>query len=158
MMSAEKVSTEIRVQENKEIQDKLGKTWFFDLDGTLLKSTSNESLDSIINQFGPKSFRQEIALPSSKKFLKNIPKQDKVVLTTARSKRHKDHTVKALDFLGIKYDQIIFDITSGARILVNDIKPKGAVKNGHEIKTAFAINLKRDAGLEKEHLNEYLRI
>ena len=46
----------------------------------------------------------------------------------------------------------------GFRILVNDIKPKGAVKNEHEIKTAFAINVKRNEGLKKEHLNEYLRV
>ena len=95
---------------------------------------------------------------SSKQFIKNIPKCDKIVLTTARANHHKDHTIRVLEYVGIKYDQIIFDISAGARILVNDIKPKGAVKNNHEIKTAFAINLKRNEGLKKEHLNEYLRV
>ena len=95
---------------------------------------------------------------SSNQFLKNIPKCDKIVLTTARAKRHKEHTIKVLEYVGIKYDQIIFDIPSGDRILVNDIKPKGAVKNEHEIKTAFAINVKRNEGLKKEHLDEYLRV
>lgn len=147
-----------RVQENKQIHSKIGKTWFFDLDGTLLKNTSNEKLDQLIANHGKSSHRQEEALMSSKQFLKNIPKYDKIVLTTARAKKHKEHTIKALEYVGIKYDQIIFDIPSGARILVNDIKPKGAVKNNHEIKTAFAINLKRNEGLRREHLDEYLRV
>ena len=37
-----------RIEENKQIHSKMGKTWFFDLDGTLLKSTSNEKLDQMI--------------------------------------------------------------------------------------------------------------
>tara|TARA_R100001443_G_scaffold49954_1_gene62242 strand:+ start:962 stop:1435 length:474 start_codon:yes stop_codon:yes gene_type:complete len=147
-----------RIQENKQIHSKMGKTWFFDLDGTLLKSTSNEKLDQMISKHGKTSHRQEEVLMSSKQFLKNIPKSDQVVLTTARANRHRDHTVRVLEYVGIKYDQIIFDIPAGARILVNDIKPRGAVKNNHEIKTAFAINLKRNEGLRKEHLDEYLRV
>ena len=147
-----------RIEENKQIHTKMGKTWFFDLDGTLLKSTSNEKLDQLMSKYGKSSHRQEEVLSSSKQFLKNIPKSDQVVLTTARANRHKEHTIKVLEYVGIKYDQIIFDIAAGARILVNDIKPKGAVKNNHEIKTAFAINLKRNEGLKKEHLNEYLRV
>ena len=147
-----------RIEENKQIHSKMGKTWFFDLDGTLLKSTSNEKLDQMISKHGKTSHRQEEALMSSKQFIKNIPKCDKIVLTTARANRHKDHTIRVLEYVGIKYDQIIFDISAGARILVNDIKPKGAVKNNHEIKTAFAINLKRNEELKKEHLNEYLRV
>ncbi len=113
-----------RIQENKQIHSKIGKTWFFDLDGTLLKNASNEKLDKIITQCGKSSHKQEEALMSSKQFIKNIPKGDKVVLTTARANRHKDHTIRVLEYVGIKYDQIIFDIPSGARILVNDIAKK----------------------------------
>jgi hypothetical protein len=58
----------------------------------------------------------------------------------------------------VRYDNVLYNLRSGARILVNDVKPKGAVKNRHEIKTAFAINLKRNEGLQKEHLDEYLRV
>ena len=50
-----------RVQENKQIHSKIGKTWFFDLDGTLLKNTSNEKLDQIISRHGKTSHRQEEA-------------------------------------------------------------------------------------------------
>jgi pyruvate kinase len=150
--------TEARLQENKELHTKIGKTWFIDIDGTILKAQSNEKIDRMISQFGNKSHTQEQTLPSSKHFLKKIPKRDTIILTTARDNKHKEHTEKTLEYLGVRYDNVIYDLRSGARILVNDVKPKGAVKNRHEIKTAFAINLKRDQGLQREHLDEYLRV
>ena len=149
---------EARLQENKEVHTKMGKTWFIDIDGTILKAQSNNKIDEMIYRFGKKSHTQERTLPSSKLFLKKIPKRDTIILTTARDNKHKDHTEKSLNHLGVRYDSIIYDLRAGARILVNDVKPKGAVKNKHEIKTAFAINLKRDEGLKEEHLDEYLRI
>ena len=69
---------------------------------------------------------------SSKQFLKNIPKSDKVVLTTARAKRHKDHTIKVLEYVGIKYNQII------ATKLLKKYKPTigfGDINNKIKIKT-----------------------
>ena len=152
------VDQEARLQENREVHTKIGKTWFIDIDGTILKAQSNEKIDRMISQFGNKSHTQEQTLPSSKHFLKKIPKRDTIILTTARDNKHKEHTEKTLEYLGVRYDNVIYDLRSGARILVNDVKPKGAVKNRHEIKTAFAINLKRDQGLQKEHLDEYLRV
>ena len=152
------VQQEARLQENRELHTKIGKTWFIDIDGTILKAQSNEKIDRMITQFGNKSHTQEQTLPSSKHFLKKIPKRDTIILTTARDNRHKEHTEKSLEYLGVRYDNVLYDLRSGARILVNDVKPKGAVKNRHEIKTAFAINLKRDQGLQREHLDEYLRV
>jgi pyruvate kinase len=152
------VDQEARLQENREVHTKIGKTWFIDIDGTILKAQSNEKIDRMISQFGNKSHTQEQTLPSSKHFLKKIPKRDTIILTTARDNKHKEHTEKTLEYLGVRYDNVIYDLRSGARILVNDVKPKGAVKNRHEIKTAFAINLKRDQGLQREHLDEYLRV
>ena len=152
------VDQEARLQENKEVHTKIGKTWFIDIDGTVLKAQSDSKLDRMIAQFGNRSHTQEQTLPSSKQFLKKIPKRDAIILTTARDNRHKEHTEKTLQHLGVRYDNVIYDLRSGARILVNDVKPKGAVKNRHEIKTAFAINLKRNEGLQKEHLDEYLRV
>jgi hypothetical protein len=147
-----------RLEENKELHTKIGKTWFIDIDGTILKAQSNAKLDRMIAQFGDKSHTQEQTLPSSKHFLKKIPKRDTIILTTARDRKHKEHTDKTLKHLGVRYDDVIYDLRSGARILVNDVKPRGAIQNDHEIKTAFAINLKRNQGLQKEHLDEYLRI
>tara|TARA_Y100000296_G_C5095406_1_gene217085 strand:+ start:115 stop:579 length:465 start_codon:yes stop_codon:yes gene_type:complete len=152
------VDQEARLQENREVHTKIGKTWFIDIDGTILKAQSNEKIDRMISQFGNKSHTQEQTLPSSKHFLKKIPKRDTIILTTARDNKHREHTEKTLQYLGVRYDNVIYDLRSGARILVNDVKPKGAVKNDHEIKTAFAINLKRNQGLQKEHLDEYLRV
>ena len=152
------VEQEARLQENKEVHTKIGKTWFIDIDGTVLKAQSDIKLDKMIAQFGNRSHTQEQTLPSSKQFLKKIPKRDAIILTTARDNRHKEHTEKTLQYLGVRYDNIIYNLRSGARILINDVKPKGAVKNKHEIKTAFAINLKRDQGLQREHLDEYLRV
>ena len=152
------VEQEARLQENKEVHTKIGKTWFIDIDGTVLKAQSDSKLDRMIAQFGNRSHTQEQTLPSSKQFLKKIPKRDAIILTTARDNRHKEHTEKTLQYLGVRYDNIIYNLRSGARILINDVKPKGAVKNKHEIKTAFAINLKRDQGLQREHLDEYLRV
>ena len=149
---------EARLQENKEIHSKIGKTWFIDIDGTILKAQSDEKIDKMIAQSGSKSHTQEQTLPSSKQFLKKIPKRDTIILTTARDNKHRDHTEKTLQHLGVRYDKVLYNLRSGARILVNDVKPKGAIKNKHEIKTAFAINLKRDEGLQKEHLDEYLRV
>ena len=50
---------------------------------------------------------------------------------------------------GLVYDQIIFGIGSRERILINDIKPKGAYDNGyreHTMPMAYAINVERDVG------------
>ena len=152
------VQQEARLQENRELHTKIGKTWFIDIDGTILKAQSNEKIDKMITQFGNKSHTQEQTLPSSKHFLRKIPKRDTIILTTARDNKHKEHTEKTLEHLGVRYDNVLYDLRAGARILVNDVKPKGAVKNRHEIKTAFAINLKRDQGLQREHLDEYLRV
>ena len=42
----------------------------------------------------------------------------------------------------MRYDHIIFDLNVGERIVVNDKKPDG-------LKTALAINLKRNEGVGK---------
>ena len=44
---------------------------------------------------------------------------------------------------GIKFSQIIGDLPFGERILINDTKPSG-------LKTAYAINKKRDKALKIE--------
>jgi hypothetical protein len=47
----------------------------------------------------------------------------------------------ALERHGIRYDKVLFEMPKGEGILLNDTKPSG-------LKTAFAINVARDAGLE----------
>ena len=103
------------------------KTWFFDLDGTILKY-------NLIFTEG----RDEL-LPGVKELWDTIPEEDVIVLTTARPGEFRDQTLQFLDDQNIRYDHAIFDIGRGERILVNDNKVDGKV-------TAFTWQLKRDAG------------
>lgn len=114
----------------KEIFDNpssLPRTWFLDLDGTLLKH--NGSLEY-----------QDELLPGVVEFFKKISPYDVIVITSARSGFHKK---QSLDFLiqnGLRYDYAIFDLPVGERIVLNDEKPRG-------LQTAIGITVKRDRGL-----------
>jgi hypothetical protein len=134
------------------ITESLNKTWFIDIDGTIVKHSSNDQLDEAINDMGQDSFLIEEPIRESVDFLKNIPKNDTIILTTARDKKHKQHTLKMLDHFQIRYDKVMFDLRSGPRYLVNDIKPVGAAGNPEPLKTAFAINVERDKGITQDKL------
>ena len=45
------------------------------------------------------------------------------------------------------YNDLIFDIPSGPRIVVNDIKPPLTAGNKHYLDTAYALNVDRDISL-----------
>jgi FMN phosphatase YigB (HAD superfamily) len=108
---------------------RLPKTWLFDIDGVLFKHWKN-------NQ----PIEREVALPGVKRMMKNISKEDRVILLSARKKRFRSVTAKALKHNGIRYDLLIMEVPFGERILINDKKPDGLI-------TAYAINVKRDIGL-----------
>ena len=127
--------------------ESLNRTWFIDIDGTIVKHRTNDELDRVIEEMGEESHNFEEILPESLKFVKNLPEQDTVVLTTARETRHKDHTERLLKSMSFKYDLVIFNLRSGARILINDIKPPGVAGNEDPLQTAFAINVNRDEGI-----------
>jgi hypothetical protein len=104
------------------------KTWFIDFDGTLVFQKSHMS-------------DQDEILPGTKEFFNKIDKDDYVIITTARnSVEHKERIAKFLISNNLKYDLIICDIPSGARILINDKKPDGTL-------TAYSFNLNRDEGI-----------
>tara|TARA_Y100000296_G_scaffold48863_1_gene56002 strand:- start:46 stop:459 length:414 start_codon:yes stop_codon:yes gene_type:complete len=132
--------------------ESLNKTWFIDIDGTIVKHSSNDQIDQAIISDGDKSYLMEEPIKGSVEFLKNIPKDDTIILTTARDKKHKQHTLKMLDHFQIRYDKVMFDLRSGPRYLVNDIKPVGVVGNSEPLKTAFAINVERDKGITQDKL------
>ena len=134
------------------ITESLNKTWFIDIDGTIVKHSSNDQIDQAIISDGDKSYLMEKPIKGSVEFLKNIPKDDTIILTTARDKKHKQHTLKMLDHFQIRYDKVMFDLRSGPRYLVNDIKPVGAAGNSEPLKTAFAINVERDEGITQDKL------
>ena len=128
------------------------KTWFLDIDGTMLQYRNNiqigDSQDAGVA--GTEDDGEQI-LPYVNEFLDTIPETDQIVLTTARKVEHREITEKALERFDIlkRVESIVYDVNSGPRILVNDIKPLGAEDNlyDEEVKTAYAINVNRDEGL-----------
>ena len=105
----------------------LPKTWIFDLDGTILVHN------------GYKNGGDRI-LPGVKEFFDNIPETDHILILTARKEEVLESTIEFLKDNGIRYNNILADILFGERILLNDMKGSG-------LKTAYAVNLKRDEGL-----------
>ncbi len=107
----------------------LPKTWLFDIDGTLL--VHNGHLHGA-----------DRALPGTRAFFDaHVGADDVVILLTAREETHRAVTERTLREAGIRFDVIHFGLPKGERICVNDAKPKG-------LRTAIAVNLDRDAGLE----------
>lgn len=111
--------------EDRLILSTLPKTWIFDLDGTLLKHN------------GYKIFGKDVLLDGAKKYLENISKEDKVIIFTSRTEEYRDITLDFLRENNIRYDEILFDMPMGERIVVNDRKPSG-------LDMAVAINVERD--------------
>jgi histidinol phosphatase-like enzyme len=105
----------------------LPKTWFLDLDGTILEH------GGYLND-------TEQLLPGVRDFFNQIPAWDQVVLVTARHPEYREKTLSFLKQQGIRFDHAIFDLPVGERILINDRKPSG-------LTTAYSINLDRNAGL-----------
>lgn len=103
----------------------LSKTWIFDLDGTLLKHN------------GYKIDGKDTLLPGAKEYLDALPEEDRILILTSRTEEYREDTLRFLKENGIRYDEIIFNIPYGERIIVNDKKPSGLL-------TAVAMNLERD--------------
>lgn len=103
----------------------LPKTWVFDLDGTILKHN------------GYKLDGKDTILPGSLEYLKTIPDEDKIVIFTSRTEEYKQMTLEFLNEHGIRYDEILFNMPMGERIIVNDRKPSG-------LNMSVAINIDRD--------------
>ena len=129
-------------------EESLNNTWFIDIDGTIVKHLYNKDIDTAIDSLGKKSHTLETPIEKSVIFLKKIPKEDTIVLTTARDKKHKDHTERMLSHFGVPYDRIMFDLRAGPRYLINDIKPAGTAGNATPINTAYSLNVERDEGIE----------
>ena len=106
----------------------LGHTWVLDFDGTLVEHNGYKT--------GEDKF-----LPGAKEFLQSIPKDDFVLILTAREKDAKGKTEKFLKKNGIRYNEILFEMPMGERILINDNKPSG-------LRCAYAITPNRNQGLE----------
>lgn len=91
----------------------LPKTWIFDIDGTIAKHN------------GYKIDGYDTLLDGAKEYINNIPEEDFILIVTSRTDEYKDITLNFLRQNGIRYNQIIFNMPMGERILVNDRKPSG---------------------------------
>ena len=112
---------------NQILLSKLKHTWLIDIDGTIFKHNGHKnSTDSI--------------LVGVQKFWGKIPKNDVIILMSARKKFEQKSTLEFLEHYKLRYDKIIFELPVGERILINDRKPRG-------LKTALAVNVNRDEGL-----------
>ena len=106
----------------------LGHTWFLDFDGTFVEHNGYKT--------GEDKF-----LPGAKEFLQSIPKNDYVLITTAREKAAREKTEAFLKKHNIRYNEILFEMPMGERILINDDKPSG-------LRCAHCITPKRNQGME----------
>ena len=103
----------------------MAKTWFFDLDGTILKHN------------GYKTDGKDTLLSGAKQYLEGLPDCDRVVLVTSRTEEYREETLRFLKENHIRYDEILFNLPMGERIIVNDRKPSG-------LDMAVALNMERD--------------
>lgn len=110
---------------NTLVLSTLPKTWVFDLDGTLLKHNGYK-IDGI-----------DTILPGALEYLASIPEEDKIVIFTSRTDEYKQMTLDFLSEHKIRYDEILFNMPMGERIIVNDRKPSG-------LDMSVAINIDRD--------------
>lgn len=109
---------------------KLAKTWVFDVDGTIVKHNGHLS-------------GQDQLLSGVRQFFNKIPQEDVIILLTARKKKYLPALKLFLKKSKIRYNYLLTDLPMGERILINDKKLSG-------LKTAFAVNVKRDAALNLE--------
>ncbi len=111
--------------EEKLILSTLPKSWILDLDGTILKHN------------GYKLDGTDTLLEGAKEYLDRIPEEDKIIILTSRREQDRQATVDFLAAHQIRFDEILFQMPVGERILVNDRKPSG-------LAMAIAVNLDRD--------------
>lgn len=110
----------------------LAHTWIFDVDGTIVKHN------------GYKIDGKDTLLDGVKDFFASLPKEDKVVFLTSRTKEQIEDLKNFLKENNIRYDVIIPDMPMGERILVNDDKPSG-------LSCCYAVRKKRDLPLDIQY-------
>jgi hypothetical protein len=120
------------VVEQLEFSD-LPKTWLVDVDGVVFPHN------------GYLQCEEECPLPGVLDFFQQLPEGDAVVLMSARPEKYRAQTERQLARFGIRYSLLLLGLPVGERILINDIKPRG-------LKTAWAINVARDAGIPQRLL------
>ena len=135
MGTIEQLDTATRlIPSNFFIHDK--PTIFIDLDGTLIFHNSGLDLNGKeIEKVVP------INIDNFTKLSKFQQSGGKVIVTTTRPANSNSSLISQIESFGFKPDQIIFGLTGGQRLLVNDIKPSAP-----HIRTALSMNIARDSG------------
>ena len=110
----------------------MSKTWIFDVDGTIVKH-NGYLIDG-----------HDTLLEGVSNFFDSLSEDDKIILLTARKEEYLDDLKDFLANNKIRYDHLLTNMPVGERILVNDTKPSG-------LKTAYAVNVKRNANLMIEY-------
>lgn len=109
-------------------------TYFFDIDGTILKYRQFEKYEETPAELTPGALEKLMEIRSA---------GHTIILTTARPESLRLFTVSELRNLAVPYDQLVMDCARGTRHLVNDMSPS---KPGNR---AIPWNLVRDEGLER---------
>lgn len=113
------------MEQNKLTLSTLAKTWLFDLDGTIVKHN------------GYKLDGHDTLLKGVKEYIDALPADDQIIILTSRTDEYKQMTLDFLKAQGIRYDEILFNMPYGERIVVNDRKPSG-------LDMSVALNFHRD--------------
>lgn len=118
---------QLQTQVSEVIRSPLPRTWFLDFDGTLVKHNNSH----------PE--KEDELLPGVREFFAALPKEDVVVITTARSITQESNIKEFMRLNEMQCQMVLCGLPTGKRILVNDTKPSGYV-------TAFAVPVTRDSG------------
>ena len=106
------------------------RTYFIDIDGTLVQHAMKGQADNVTTS----------RLPGAKDFIDRLlAAGHRVILTTGRRKTLRLETEQQLSDAKIAYDELIMDLPPGIRIVVNDAKPDVPV-------TAYGITVPRNQG------------
>ncbi len=111
------------------------KTIFCDIDGTIVYHKTIKDLDEILESDG--QIVEEL-LPGVKELWECFD-DDVIIITTARDIKYKNMTENIFKLNNLRYDQILFNLGTGPRVLINDTPDI-------RVQKANAINVKRNGG------------
>lgn len=112
-----------------------GKTYFIDVDGTIVKHLSASMV----------GVAKEELLPGVKEYWSTFDQNDFIVITTARPEILRSKTESILKDNDLRYDYLIMGLPYGPRTLINDTPDVTQPK-------AYAINLKRNGGFYFDYM------
>lgn len=131
------VSAKAKKHRNKDVaQDRWPEyvtTIITDLDGTLIEHCGDICKQHLL---------PARVLPGVLNKIRSWTKKNyHIIIITGRAESTRSYTEKQLTEAGILYHQLIMNVDSGSRVLINDLK------TDRDGPTAIAINLERNKGL-----------